>query len=192
RRGGRFWGYFRDDKFNAADPVATDSTGKHIVLPYQDQQISTTFGGPIIKDRIHYFLSYEYEREPQTYVYNTPYPKFNGTLTGARRQDTEMGRFDFQFSPKTRLSLRGNRYGNRIPYDSRYTGGADKTPSGAIGTNRRSEQECGTLTQVLGSQMVNEIKGGHSLFHWNQFAHVKNPNSLVGMTEGFGAPVINL
>ncbi len=183
---GTFSGYFRDDKFNAKDPVA------HVVLPYQDQQISTTFGGPIKKDRIHYFASYEYEREPQTYVYATPYPKFNGTLTGARRQDTEAGRFDFQFSPKTRLSLRGNRYDNRIPYDSRYTGGSDRTPASAIGTNRRSEQEFATFTQVLNSRMVNEIKGGHSLFHWNQFAHVKNAGSLIGQTSGFGAPVINL
>src|SRR4029077_7317478 len=31
-----------------------------------------------------------------------------------------------------------------------------------------------------------------SLFHWNQFAHVNNANSLVGQTEGFGAPVILL
>jgi carboxypeptidase family protein/TonB-dependent receptor-like protein len=183
---GTFSGYFRDDKFNAKDPVT------HTVLPYQDQQVSTTFGGPIVKDRIHYFLSYEYEREPQTYVYDTPYPKFNGTLTGARRQDTEMGRFDFQFSPKMRLSIRGNRYDNRIPYDSRYTGGSDRTPASAIGTNRRSEQEYGTFTQVLGARMVNEVRGGHSLFHWNQFAHVKNAGSLIGQTQGFGAPVINL
>ncbi|PYR74038.1 MAG: hypothetical protein DMF87_24020 [Acidobacteria bacterium] len=183
---GTFSGYFRDDTFNAKDPVT------HTVLPYQDQQISTTFGGPIRKDRIHYFASYEYEREPQTYVYATPYPKFNGTLTGARRQDTEAGRLDFQFSPKTRLSLRGNRYDNRIPYDSRYTGGSDRTPASAIGTNRRSEQELATLTQVLNSRMVNEIKGGHSLFHWNQFAHVNNAGSLIGQTSGFGAPVINL
>ena len=184
--GGTFSGYFRDSKFNAKDPVAG------VVLPYQDQQISTTFGGPIVKDRIHYFLNYEFEREPQTYVYNTPYPKFNTTVSGARRQDTEMGRFDFQFSPKNRLSLRGNRYDNRIPYDSRYTGGSDRTPASAIGVNRRSEQEYGTFTQVLGQSMVNEIKGGHSLFHWNQFAHVANANSLVGQTQGFGAPVILL
>jgi hypothetical protein len=184
---GSFSGYFRNSNWGTAkDPVA------NVVLPYQDQQISTTYGGPIIKDRIHYFLNYEYEREPQTYVYNTPYPKFNGTLSGPRRQDTEMGRFDFQFSPKTRFTARGNRYDNRIPYDSRYTGGALSTPAGAIGTNRRSEQEYGDFTQVLGSQMVNEIKGGHSLFHWNQFSHVTNPNSLPGMTQGFGAPVINL
>jgi hypothetical protein len=183
---GTFSGYFRDDKFNAKDPVTKT------VLPYQNQQVSTTFGGPIVRDRIHYFLSYEYEREPQTYVYATPYPKFNGTLTGTRRQDTEMGRFDFQFNPKMRLSLRGNRYDNRIPYDSRYTGGSDRTPASAIGTNRRSEQEYGTFTQVLGTRMVNEIRGGHSIFHWNQFAHVKNANSLVGQTQGLGAPVINL
>jgi hypothetical protein len=183
---GTFSGYFRDQKFNAKDPV----TGT--VLPYQDQQISTTFGGPIKKDRIHYFLSYEYEREPQTYVYDTPYPKFNGQLTGARRQDTEMGRFDFQFSPSKRLSLRGNRYDNRVPYDSRYTGGSDRMPASAIGTNRRSEQEFGTFTQVLNSRMVNEVRGGHSLFHWNQFAHVKNAGSLPGQSSGLGAPVINL
>ena len=62
-------GYFRDAKFNAKDPVAG------VVLPYQNQQISTTFGGPIVKDRIHYFVNYEFEREPQTYVYNTPVPE---------------------------------------------------------------------------------------------------------------------
>jgi hypothetical protein len=185
--GGTFSGYFRDSKFNAKDPVAG------VVLPYQNQQLSATFGGPIVRDRIHYFLNYEYEREPQSYVYNNPtYPKFNTTLSGARRQDTEMGRFDFQFNPQTRLTVRGNRYDNRIPYDSRYTGGSNRTPASAIGTNRRSEQEFATFTQVLGQRMVNEIKGGHSLFHWNQFAHVKNANSLPGMTEGFGAPVILL
>src|SRR5207253_969901 len=68
--GGSFSGYFRSDKFNAADPVA------HSVLPYQDQQLSATFGGPIIKDRFHYFASFEYEREPQTYIYTTPFPHF--------------------------------------------------------------------------------------------------------------------
>ena len=185
--GGTFSGYFRDSKFNAEDPVAG------VVLPYQNQQLSVTFGGPIVRDRIHYFLNYEFEREPQSYVYNNPtYPKFNTTLNGTRRQDTEMGRFDFQFNPQTRLSVRGNRYDNRIPYDNRYTGGSNRTAASAIGTNRRSEQEFGTLTQVLGQSMVNEIKGGHSLFHWNQFPHVNNPNSLPGMTQGLGAPVILL
>ena len=34
------------------------------VLPYSNQQFSTTYGGPIIQDRFHYFANFEYEREP--------------------------------------------------------------------------------------------------------------------------------
>ncbi|MBI2186235.1 MAG: TonB-dependent receptor [Acidobacteria bacterium] len=181
---GTFSGYFRSDRFNAADPV----TGQ--VLPYSDQQLSTTFGGPIRKDKFHFFASFEYEREPQTFVYNTPYPKFNGTLTGTRTEYKQLGRVDYQFSPQNRLSVRISRYDNRIPYDSRYTGGSDRTMASAIGTNRRSEQALATWTQVLSNRVVNEVKGGHSMFHWNQYAHVRNPNALPGMTSGFGAPNI--
>ncbi|PYQ74943.1 MAG: hypothetical protein DMG01_19710 [Acidobacteria bacterium] len=59
---GSMYGYFRSDKLNAADAY----TGK--VLPYSNQQVGGTFGGPIIKDKMHYFFSYEYQREPNTIV----------------------------------------------------------------------------------------------------------------------------
>jgi hypothetical protein len=181
---GSFSGYFRSDRFNAADPVV----GR--VLPYSNQQISGTFGGPIQRDRFHFFGSYEYEREPQTFSYTTPYPKFNTSLIGTRKEYKSLGRLDYQFSTRNRLSVRLSRYDNRVPYDPRYTGGSDRTTASAIGTNRRSEQVQATFTQVLGNQAVNEIKGGHSMFHWNQYAHVRNPNALPGMTAGFGAPNI--
>ncbi|HEY3159684.1 MAG TPA: carboxypeptidase-like regulatory domain-containing protein, partial [Vicinamibacterales bacterium] len=72
---GSFSGYFRDDKFNAADFLAGN------VLPYSNQQLSATYGGPILRDRLHYFANYEYEREPGTQTFNTPYPSFNIQLT---------------------------------------------------------------------------------------------------------------
>jgi hypothetical protein len=178
--------YFRSDRFNAADPVV----GR--VLPYSNQQVAVTFGGPIQRDRFHFFGSYEYEREPQTFSYTTPYPRFNGSLTGTRKEFKSLARVDYQFSPGTRLSVRGSRFDNRVPYDPRYTGGSNRTMASAIGTNRRSEQVLATLTQVLGNQAVNEVKGGHSMFHWNQFPHVKNPNTTPGMTPGLGAPSIQL
>src|SRR5688572_30832100 len=59
---GSVYGYFRDDRFNGKDFVA----GR--VLPYSNQQSGAAVGGPIIRDRLHYFLSYEYEREPNTIV----------------------------------------------------------------------------------------------------------------------------
>ncbi len=183
---GSFSGYFRNDKFNAADPVAG------VVIPYSDQQLSATYGGPIMRDRFHYFGSFEYEREPQTYIYNTPYPYFNGTLTGTRTEKKGIGRLDYQFSPQMRFSLRGSRYQNYLPYDPRYTGGATRTMASAIGTHRRSEQLLGTFTQVIGNRATNVVKVGHDLFHWNQFAHVKNARSLPGQTASLGAPVITL
>src|SRR5205814_7692384 len=59
---GSKYGYFRSDKLNAEDAY----TGK--VLPYSNQQAGGTLGGPIIKDKVHYFISYEYQREPNSTV----------------------------------------------------------------------------------------------------------------------------
>ena len=61
---GTFSGYFRDDKFNAKDFI------EKRVLPYSNQQVGGTFGGPIRRNRTHFFVNYEYEREPHTFTYN--------------------------------------------------------------------------------------------------------------------------
>ena len=50
---GTFSGYFRDDNFIAEDFL------QNRVLPYQNQQFSVTFGGPIRRDRIHFFTNFE-------------------------------------------------------------------------------------------------------------------------------------
>src|SRR6185369_14784166 len=46
---GSLYGFFRSDKFNAKDAVANR------VLPYQNQQVGGALGGPIVKDKIHFF-----------------------------------------------------------------------------------------------------------------------------------------
>ena len=86
-------GYFRDDKFNAADFF------QNRVLPYSNQQFSATFGGPIRRDRIHVFGSYEYEHEPSTITYTSVFPRFNVDQLNNRKQHMVLGRGDVQFSP---------------------------------------------------------------------------------------------
>ncbi len=55
------------------------------------------------RDLLHYFGHFEYEREPRTSVWNTPFPAFNIELNG--KQTVKMGgaRLDYQLSPQTRM-----------------------------------------------------------------------------------------
>jgi hypothetical protein len=72
---GSLGGYFRDDRFNEADPVLKR------VLPYSNQQISGSVSGPIRQNRMHFFANYEYEREPLTSGWLTAWPTFNVSLS---------------------------------------------------------------------------------------------------------------
>src|SRR5438093_2929376 len=148
---GTFAGYFRNDTFNAADFVAKR------VLPYSNQQLSGTLGGPIVKDRVHFFGSYEYEHEPKTYTYNSPYPAFNVDVHFPTRIHKFLGRLDYQFSPATRLSVRASRFNNLF-----YAGGNAATDHPSAGGTRKrvAPQYFATLTHVLSNRTVNQIRGG--------------------------------
>ena len=180
-------GYFRSDRWNASDFIVKR------VLPYSNQQFSTTFGGPIRKDRIHFFASYEYEREPSTQTYTTAYRSFNQDLTGTRTDPKAGGRVDFQFSPQVRLMVRGNVSRLFNPYDPRYTGGSSQAPSSTESTARPSNEVYGALTQVLGSRAVNEIKVGYDDFFFQAlptalFANHPANGSFPSWAVGRGAP----
>ncbi len=156
---GTLSGYFRDSDWAAKDPV------ENRVIPFSNQQYSTTYGGPIRRDRIHIFGNYEYEREPQTAVYSGPFPAFNVDLQGTRTQSTGGVKVDFQFTPQTRLSSRVNAYTQFVPL--RGAGGATTHPSGASQWWRTSSQYWNQLTQVLSNNKVNEIKAGYYLYDWD-------------------------
>jgi hypothetical protein len=159
RQSGSFSGYFRDDKLNATDHVLNR------VPTYSNQQYSATYGGPIRRDRVHIFANYEYEREPQSYVFNNPlYPFFNMDLVGTRTQYTMGVKVDTQFTQQTRMAVRGTKYHQHIPGSG---GGSGTHPSRATQIDRRSSQLWSQFTQVLGSSSVNEIKGGYYDYHWD-------------------------
>jgi len=157
---GSFGGYFRDDKFNAKDFLT------HTVLPYSNQQTSATFGGPIKKDRIHFFGAYGFEREPQTYTFTSPYSFFNINQVFPKRSHTAMGRIDYQFTPQSRLNVRVSGY-KTIFYAG---GGATQHPSASGTRERTAPQYAGTFTHVLNTRSVNEIKAG-----WTDYRRLDQP-----------------
>jgi hypothetical protein len=147
---GTFGGYFRDDRFNAKDFI------RDRVLPYSNQQLSTTFGGPIRRDRMHFFGAYEFEHEPKTYTFTSPYPAFNIDQEFPTKVHKALGRLDAQFTPQTRLSARVSYFNNLF-----YAGGGATSHPSASGTRKReTPQYNGTFTQVLNNRSVNEIRVG--------------------------------
>src|SRR5687767_4045430 len=110
RFSGSFRGNFRDDRFNAENPVLER------VVPIQNQQLAGSFGGPIRRDRLHFFLFNEYERAPKTEVWNTPFERFNVSLEGTSTVKHMGARLDYQFSPQTRLMVKGNKTKTQDPF----------------------------------------------------------------------------
>jgi hypothetical protein len=178
---GTFAGYFRDDRFNAKDFI------QNKVLPYSDQQVSTTWGGPIRKDRIHYFVNYEYERSPYTRPYTTPYPAFNINLQGTYTEKKGGGRVDVQFSPKTHFIYRQNLERSWDPYDARWAGGSTIHPSSPSSVPKHANDLTGRLTQVLSASSVNEVAISYGRFWWQTNPVVDWPNhpqAAAGFTHG--------
>src|SRR5688572_24301428 len=163
--GGTVSGFFRSDRFNAADFI------QQRVLPYSNQQVSATFGGPILRDRAHFFAQYEAEREPRTVTFSSPFPSFNLDQYATNRQTKGVTRVDAQFSPQTHFSARYQKYYFDQPFGG--TGGATSHPSTARRERRYSDQLFGTFTQVLGNRAVNEIKSGFALYDYTRDSHVR-------------------
>jgi len=171
---GTLSGYFRSDKFNAADFIV------HQVLPYSDQQISGTFGGPIVQNKAHFFGYYEGERNPQSFTFTSPYPAFNiDPLVGTNTQRLGGGRVDYQLSPSMHLMARANGWLGDLPYDPTFCGGATLHPSRCSYLNRQSGNAFVSLTQTLGPKAFNEIKMGWSYIGSDQAGIVPNTPQIV-------------
>ncbi len=174
---GSFSGYFRHDNLNAEDFI------QRRVLPYANQQLSTSIGGPIRRDRLHYFFNYEYEREPSTVTHNTPYPSFNVDLESVRTQHKPNLRVDAQLSNEMRLSVSGYMWRDFQPIDNTQptVGGAVNHPINQIRFDKYAEALQGTLTRVLSNRAFNELKAGWAANRWQMEPNVPwNSSTLNG------------
>ncbi|MBI1873028.1 MAG: TonB-dependent receptor [Acidobacteria bacterium] len=159
---GAFYGFFRSDQFNAADPVAKR------VLPYADQQTGGAIGGPIVRDKVHYFFSYEYEREPNT-IFAQPnrLAGQNFTFETKTLQNSYLGRLDWQLSSRNYFSVRASRWDWKNPFDQ--VAGQGHPSQGSIRT-QEATNVVGTWSQVLSNTKVSELRVAYSGFAWGNLA----------------------
>jgi hypothetical protein len=176
---GLFRANFRDTRFNAENPAL----GR--VVPISNQQYSSTLGGPLVQDKLHYFGNFEYEREPRSSIWNTPYPAFNIELKGKVTRKIAGIRLDYQLSQSARLMGKVSGQNSYEPFGG---GSATSHPASTIDVDEHNREYLGSFTQVLSNRTVNEIKGGYTHFGFanatlvNWSKHWQAPN---GITNGY-------
>ncbi|MCU1385848.1 MAG: hypothetical protein JWL71_4545 [Acidobacteria bacterium] len=169
---GSTYGFFRSDSLNAADPVALK------VLPYSNQQVGFTLGGPIVKDKVHYFASYEYEREPGT-AFQSPslLPGQSVSVPYQNGQKSFLARVDDQLTRVDRLSVRGSYWTWANPF---FVTNGTIPPSESSDQTKNATNVLGTWTKVMaGGNRLFEFKGGYNGFHWTNAPQA----SLLGTPE---------
>jgi hypothetical protein len=156
------YGNFRRDTFDASDFVS------HTVLPYSQTIVGGTVGGPIIKDKLHYFFSYEYTNQPQT-VFVAP-AIYSGLPAGQNSlnlptpitQYTALARGDYTINEKNTLTIRGTFWNNHDIQCSCQ----QSYPTSETAVHTYNPNVLATWTNVLTPNIVQEVQSGYTEYYW--------------------------
>ncbi|HEY7545684.1 MAG TPA: TonB-dependent receptor [Blastocatellia bacterium] len=118
-------------------------------------QTSGAFSGPIVRDRTHFFVSAEYNRQDRDSTITSPLAP--GTFRGHARQGLFIGRVDHQINASNSLTARANfdRLSDTNPADAV---GGNALPSAARTFRRRAYAAGISETAVINDHLVNEAR----------------------------------
>jgi hypothetical protein len=158
---GSAFDYFRDRGLNART-----ETEKRNDVPkgdYRRWQYGGSLGGPIRKDKTHFFLSFERIRQDTTQSVDTGglFPEKDGVFGLPYRENVSIAKVTHQVNPSHFLSL---RYG--FNDNSQVYGASPQTPPEAWGTSTNTFHSANaTVTSTLGTNRTNEFLFQFSYFH---------------------------
>src|SRR5262249_35016914 len=151
------------------------------------QQVGFSVGGPIIRDKIHFFGTYEYEHQPLAFFVTPPNYTQSKEFTNTQTHHRELVHFDWQLTSKDHVAVRANGYDNFDPFGALGGAGsyvaANFYPTYASKLGHDDWAMNATWSRVISSSMVQEVKAGWFHYHWN---HV--PAQGVPLTPLFTFP----
>ena len=167
---GSGFGYFRNSFFNASDPI----TGT--VLPFADEQYGGTLAGPIKKDSLWYFGSYEGEHQPST-ITEEPYITTTGgsvyTHPSVLNVDEYLGRVDYQRSYTDHLFLRGDGFTQNTSFVAQLN-----EPSQSYYSTVSTAGYVFDWDRDIRENLINDIHAGFHYFQFGNFPFFPD-NSIV-------------
>jgi len=175
---GEAFGLFRDSSVGSAKLVQpfNQATGRFISAPYQRNQEGGSFGGPIVKDKLFFFLDGErtLQHLQAPVAVNSPFQAFSGTFPAPFKENELMARLDATVSQSVRLFGRFNYFDNSVY--------ATFFPS----SFQRYQNKDYTRNTVVGLDFT---RGSFS--HTVRFSYLKFQNQIVDATRGTDLPFAN-
>src|SRR6266850_1016918 len=151
---GRGFVLHRDDSLDAQDPFSkAQGSGK---APFNQQRFGGFLGGPVIRDRMHYFGSYEGLRQRETSVITSPLvPVDDREVPHDTNGHQYFIKSDTQLTPGHSLSVRYRLDGDK---DIGSNIGAFDTRERGQDVTRRDQDVVGNHTAILSARTLNELR----------------------------------
>ncbi len=151
---GSVFAFARDERLNSKSFF--EDKQKDDKAPFKQQQFGGSLGGPIQKDKAHFFVAYERNRRDDYARVDTngALPAEEGAFAQPFRNHLLTAKLNFQLSDKNSLVARYSLENQKRDHD--FIGGNTLASSGATNTNKIHS---GILknTTVFGSNKLNEI-----------------------------------
>ena len=158
---GEAFEFFRDKSLNAFDKLEKelhDRDGEP-KPDYRRHSVGVAFGGPVIRDRLHFFAAFERAKEEEHAIVNTGQPQFYSALEGAfprtYMRRAWFARVDYQLNRQQQLFWRYVTDLEHIVCED--CGGSN---AANVGANVWSPRDSNLIahTWVIGSRMLNEVR----------------------------------
>ena len=113
---GSWFTLLRDDTMNSMTQTEKDSDSEK--QDYRRYQYGGSFGGPIVRDRVHYFGAYERTQQDTFQVVDTQglFPNEDGTFATPYRETLLTVKGTMNLNPQHYMSVRYGRNENTQPY----------------------------------------------------------------------------
>ena len=186
--------YLRYPTWNALDPI-NKSKGIYTQPVHQQQQFGGSVGGPVIKDKLFYFFTYDGSRKinPISFTSTSVIPTLScgpvpavqcaagktylNSLLGAysrfQNLDVGFGRLDYQFTPANRVSASFNLDNFKSPNSYNTATTANNNSNTANGTAVTHERIfVANWDSTISPTMINSFR-----FQWSQDLEIIGANS---------------
>jgi hypothetical protein len=170
---GEVFEYFRDKSLNAMNKFEKQSN-ELLGLPkppFRRNQYGASIGGPIAKDRVHFYVAADLTETNQSFTVNTGKPQFyssvEGTFGNPQYRRMVFGRLDAQLNPQQTLFARWGYERDHNTYEG--AGGIAAKYSNNTVEQRRHSLAVGH-TWVVSSRALNEMR-----FQWAPFIYLTPP-----------------